>query len=339
MSLAALPVELLHATFVHLAPKDLAAIATTSRALKAAAYDERLWAAAVLGQPPWQVCGAAVGSAVRAGTHGFVAVDPPLMRLRFARARTRCAQCLQRTLPVQQQSHSRLEELRRAAQLALSLSREQFAYIQASLSWSCLLRGAAVAVWPNRHGTRVWMGDLDCLSPDRDPAKELKLLCSRDAVEGWMPLDTTRLRDNRTCRFAGGGEAVMRWEWDTADGGLEWAEVERFLVEAVKASDLARYLPPLRASTFAARLQLEMRAKEIALERILLDGDCVFGFSVGYDVKLGMTVYTSHDPNGFPPGPPPPTHFCGVVACQRSSDRERRLASGEECLGGFYYQR
>ena len=28
-----------------------------------------------------------------------------------------------------------------------------------------------------------------------------------------------------------------------------------------------------------ARLQLEMRAKEIALDRILLDGDCVFGFS------------------------------------------------------------
>ena len=339
MSLSALPAELLHATLIYLPPKDLAAVAAASRALKAAAYDERLWAAAVLGLPPWQVCGAAVGSAVRCGLHKFEAVDPPSMRLRFARARKPCTQCLQRGLPVQQQSHSRLEELRRAAQHALSLSREQFAYIQASLSWSSVLSGAAVAVWPNRHGTRVWWGLDDRLSPYRDPAKELKLLCSRDAVEGWWPIDTTRLRDQQTCRFAGGGEAVMRWEWDTADGGLEWAEVERFLVDAVKSSDLARYLPPLRASTVAARLQLEMRAKEIALERILLDGDCVFGFTVGCDAKLGVTVYTSHEYNGFPADAPLLTHFCGVVACQRSSDRELRLESGEECLGGHYYQR
>ena len=107
----------------------------------------------------------------------------------------------------------------------------------------------------------------------------------------------------------------MRWEWDTADGGLEWAEVERFLVEAVKASDLARYLPPFRAPTVEARLQVEMRAKEIGLQRILLDGDCVFGFCLGY---MDCVQY-SRRVGEFP------MNFTDVLMCQRSSDRHDLL--------------
>ena len=58
MSLAHLPAELLHATLTHLAPEDLAAIAAASRALKAAAYDERLWTVFLRGvqQLRGQVC-------------------------------------------------------------------------------------------------------------------------------------------------------------------------------------------------------------------------------------------------------------------------------------------
>ena len=86
------------------------------------------------------------------------------------------------------------------------------------------------------------------ISPDRDTAKELKLLCSRSTVEGWTPV------------VNGGGDEYL-WRWDSSSRNLydiEWAEVEHFLVEAITESDRARYVPPLRASTVEARLQLEM---------------------------------------------------------------------------------
>ena len=302
MSLAQLPVELLHATLTHLAPEDLAAVAAASRALKAAAYDERLWTVFLRGGAPWQICGADLplpGAAI-------------LARHRYARACTRCAQCLQRTFPVEQQNHARPELRRMQAQRALGLSREKCAQISAALQNSS---GVSIAVWPNRHGTRVWMAEQSRLERE-EAAEELKLLCSRDAFhtpEGWTEVD-------------GGGEAFLGWRWDK-DMGLEWAEVERFLLEAVTDSDRERYLPPLRASTVEARLQLEMRAKMVALERVLLDGDCVFGFS------LSSTVAT------VVPDASPLAHFSSVFACQRSSERVLRLADGKVTWStlGFEY--
>jgi hypothetical protein len=136
------------------------------------------------------------------------------------------------------------------------------------------------------------------------------LLCSREAVEGW-----TRLTNGLT----GGGEAVVRWDWENWASGTGWEVcVEQdFLVESVKGSDLARYLPPFRAPTVEARLQIEMRAKEIGLQRILLDGDCVFGFCLGY---MDCVQYGSRAD-----APPPPMNFTDVLMCQRSSDRHDLL--------------
>ena len=290
MSLAHLPAELLHATLTHLAPKDLAAVAAASRTLKRAAYDERLWAAAVKGKARSQQCGAAILT--------------PSSRLWYAKTRTRCVHCQPREFPVQTTNYRRLEELRRLAQHALSLSRDQSAQIQASLRRS--KSRISVAVWPTPHGARVWMADDSRLDPD-----ELRLLCSREAVEGW-----TRLTNGLT----GGGEAVVRWDWENGGaGGFGWNEdVEQaFLVKAVKTSDLARYLPPFRAPTVEARLQIEMRAKEIGLQRILLDGDCVFGFCLGY---MDCVQYGSRAD-----APPPPMNFTDVLMCQRSSDRHDLL--------------
>lgn len=283
MSLALLPAELLHATFVHLAPEDLAAIATTSRALKAAAYDERLWATVVLGRPVWRICGAVVGVTSA--------------RLRYAQTRTRCSQCLQRApIPVQHHTHTTLAEMRRAARVAMSLTRAQVLEIRTERCGSLTSRPRiSVAVWPNRHGARVWTAELSRLD-NNEAAEELRLLCSRDAVEGWTPLT--------------GGSAMAQnlqpqpWRWhDRWGANQNRNRLEDFLVEAVKTSDLARYLPPLRAATFAARLQLECRAKEIALDRILLDGDCVFGFSI----------------DGFVHPTDPCVEWNRVLVCQLSS--------------------
>ena len=286
MSLAHLPAELLHATLTHLAPEDLAAVAAASRALKAAAYDERLWAAAVKGKARSQQCGAAILT--------------PSSRLWYAMTHTRCVHCQYLSgLPVRTTNYRRLEEVRGWAHDAMRLSRDQSAQIQAALRRS--KSRISVAVWPTPHGARVWMADDSRLDPD-----ELRLLCSREAVEGW-----TRLTNGLT----GGGEAVVRWDWENWASGTGWEVcVEQdFLVEAVKGSDLARYLPPFRAPTVEARLQIEMRAKEIGLQRILLDGDCVFGFCLGY---MDCVQYGSRAD-----APPPPMNFTDVLMCQRSSDR------------------
>ena len=302
MSLALLPAELLHATLSHLAPKDLAAVAAASRALKAAAYDERLFAAALLERHPWHKCGLAI-SAPTCRVGGLSA------RTRFAFTNMRCAHCLQRMLPVQQQSHGRLQELRRVAQSALSLSRDQCAQITAFCKRITgeVWEGASVAVWPSRHGTRVWVALQSRLEGEK-AVEELKLLCSRD-VEGWTPIVNS-------------GSDEKWWRWDTAVSAqhstvIEWAEVEHFLVEAITASDRGRYVPPLRASTVEARLQLEMRAKTVALERVLLDGDCVFGFYLDLHDCFALEKILS----------PMPMQFSGVMVCQRSSARELRLAN------------
>ena len=88
-------------------------------------------------------------------------------------------------------------------------------------------------------------------------------------------------------------------------------------MEAITASDRGRYVPPLRASTVEARLQLEMRAKTVALERVLLDGDCVFGFYLDLHDCFALEKILS----------PMPMQFSGVMVCQRSSARELRLAN------------
>ena len=192
MSLALLPAELLHATLDHLAPEDLAAVAAASRALKAAAYDERLWAAAVKGKARSQQCGAAI-------------LDPPSSRLWYADAHALRAHCQ----PSGSQFEQRITAASRIAPIGattpMRLSRDQSAQIQAALRRS--KSRISVAVWPTPHGARVWMADDSRL--DRDELPRM-LLCSREAVEGW-----TRLTNGLT----GGGEAVVRWDWENWASG------------------------------------------------------------------------------------------------------------------------
>ena len=63
-----------------------------------------------------------------------------------------------------------------------------------------------------------------------------------------------------------------------------------------------RYVPPLRASTVEARLQLEMRAKTVALERVLLDG-----VVVKFDAPVPVTGTA-------------PLHLGSALVCKEGGD-------------------
>lgn len=299
MSLAHLPAELLHATLVHLAPEDLAAVAAASRTLKAAAYDERLWAAAMLRRPQWQKCGATIGATSA--------------RLRYAQTRTRCEQCLQRTIPVRWLSYDKIEELRRRAHIAMSLSIAHKDQILAASTSS----GVSVAVWPTRHGARVWIADASRLDGDVATfwaVSELRTLCTRRVPgfdtrpelleQGWTPL-------------IGGGDAALPWSWDYNCNDREWDELEKYLIDAASKSELADMPPyPPRAASLEGRLHLGMRAKEIAIERVLLDGDCVFGFSLeAADIRLLSSGHLGGHDGDQPYG----ITWARVVVCQLST--------------------